>query len=178
MKWVAFYSYTGSELKQVIEKLKHVPDIIVTNNPEPVDAFSAYNVHSVPYRPTIADYDTIFDQLQGTPVEDIVITLHGWNRIVPDVLCSYYIIYNVHPGDVIKYPVLRGADPQRKAIELQLPDTCVIIHEVTPVLDGGPIIRKSTSVSIGNRNELELTNVLRVLSVDLWVDLLTGLLEG
>ena len=50
-------------------------------------------------------------------VDNTLITLNGWLRIVPPDKCAKYNIYNGHPGLITKYPELKGKDPQQRMWE-------------------------------------------------------------
>jgi folate-dependent phosphoribosylglycinamide formyltransferase PurN len=177
MKWIAMYSYTGSELLQVMERLGREPDVIITNNARRTQKYDGKNLRIMPYRPHASDYMAIFENIMRGD-DRYIITLHGWNRIIPGVICEKYKIYNVHPGDIINYPILKGADPQAKAVELKLHESGVIIHEVTAELDSGPIIASTTGVDIEGMDVNTVTSLLRDVSVDMWVDLLPDILSS
>ena len=113
--------------------------------------------------------------LRVDPTE-IVCTLHGWLKIVPSEICKEYDIYNGHPGDVIKYPQLKGKDPQKKAFDLGLKTSGCIIHRVTPVVDDGPI-EMYDQVSIEDcKSELEVINRLKECSLNQWTTFIPTLL--
>ena len=83
-------------------------------------------------------------------------------------------IYNVHPGDIFKYPELVGIHPQKKAIELNLPSTGVLIHEVDDTVDGGePVLFSDYNIEEGTTVD-ELTDQLRYEAVKLWEMFLVG----
>lgn len=173
MKWIALFSYTGTELSKLITKLGREPDLVITNNPDKINddgLLGDWVGHCISDRPTIDEYDDYFNIVDVE--QDVLITLHGWNRIIPDKICNKYTIYNVHPGDVVKYPQLIGADPQKKAVKLQLPSSGIVIHQVTPDLDQGPIIKHVGGVDIRGLTEVEVTDKLRNISIECWVDIL------
>jgi len=130
MKWVAFFSQTGSEILEISERLGYLPDRIVMNNdmdrklnPELVRIARNrfYNIRNKP---------TPFEYYENIQAGDLV-TLHGWLRIVPKPVCDRFKIYNGHPGLITTYPELKGKDPQKKAFELKHKDIGCIIHKVT-----------------------------------------------
>jgi folate-dependent phosphoribosylglycinamide formyltransferase PurN len=178
MRWIALFSYTGTELCQVIKKLGRDPDLVITNNPDKINddgALGDWVGHCISNRPTVGEYDAYFNIIDTD--QEVLITLHGWNRIIPAEICNKYTIYNIHPGDVIKYPQLIGADPQKKAVRLQLPTSGIIIHQVTPEVDQGPIIKHVSDVDIIGLTVQEVTNMLRDISIDCWVDVLNNFLK-
>jgi methionyl-tRNA formyltransferase len=81
-------------------------------------------------------------------------------------------MYNVHPGDIVKYPELKGIHPQAKALELGLPSTGVVIHQVVPEMDSGEIVSSAEYIIKDGETKMDLINNLRDLSIDLWCDFL------
>jgi folate-dependent phosphoribosylglycinamide formyltransferase PurN len=174
MKWIAFFSQTGSELYEVCEQLKKYPDVIVTNNQElnniTEDLIGKSQMRFLPEKPTAQDYYTVL-------TADAVVTLHGWLRIVPGAVCKTNEIYNGHPGLINKHPQLKGKDPQAKAVELQLETSGCVIHRVTAEVDDGEIlVHRETSIK-GLTEEETITH-LHGLSVELWVKFLRTLFNG
>jgi folate-dependent phosphoribosylglycinamide formyltransferase PurN len=166
-KWVALFSNSGKELAEVIEKTGSVPDEILCDK---VRTQWDQRLHNV----TLLDHETIIDWL-GNQEADTLITLHGYWRILPASKIEAKI-YNVHPGDIFKYPELVGIHPQKKAIELNLPSTGVLIHEVDDSVDGGePQFFADYNIKEGSTVE-SLTEELRHEAVKLWqIFLLTNL---
>lgn len=170
MKWIAFFSQTGSELYEVCERLKRYPDVIVTNNQD-IDSvrdelIGKTQIRFLPAKPTEADYYSVLSA-------NSTVTLHGWLRIVPEIICKTNNIYNGHPGLITKYPELKGKDPQAKAIELALETSGCVIHKVTEEVDGGDIlIHRETSIK--GLTEEEAIAHLHSLSIELWVKFLKG----
>ena len=111
-RWVAFFSHTGTEIYNLSNRLKRVPDRIVVNkspgdetiNEDLLWLINSNNIDLVytKNRPDAEDYDRLIKD------HDSVVTLHGWMRIVPAVICGSYKIYNLHPGLITKYPELKG----------------------------------------------------------------------
>lgn len=154
-RWILLFSHSGSEAAALVEGLyEQRPGMNIeprTNNLDinstptwPIElVYDDYhgsgpaNVFTHPGRskaPEIHAYLKTVD-------EPTLITLHGYNRIIPsDVLANPSLeIYNLHPGDCLTHPQLVGKDPQEKAIALNLPSTGVMLHRVTEDLDGGPL---------------------------------------
>ncbi len=172
-KWTAFFSHTGSEIYNISRKINRLPDRIVTNN-KPGATCINKNIASntdIVYtsnRPEIEDYERII-------LEDSIVTLHGWMRIVPGKICKDYEIYNLHPGLITKYPELKGADPQKKVAEETIKEYDLIgcvIHRVTSGVDEGPVVSECST-----RNNVygiqSLTDKLHEMATDLWVVQLT-----
>lgn len=178
MKWIAFFSKTGSELAQITDHFDRWPDLIVTNrksldgcHPELYECFEYFpnKFKFISSNPKIEEYQDIIKQFKG---ENIIITLHGYMRIVPAEICDAVEIYNGHPGLITKYPELKGKDPQRKAWLNGYKTSGCVIHRVTSELDGGPVVSQVEA----NIENLSLDNVISTLherSVNLWIEFLT-----
>ena len=164
--WVALFSNSGNELASICEKLGRWPDkVYLDKERTKVNPWIKNQCEVLPH----AD---ILERLKELP-EDAIVTLHGYLRIISgDSIRSN--MYNVHPGDIIKYPELVGIHPQRKAVDLNLPTTGVVIHKVTDKLDGGDIqLFFSHDIEEGT-DEKKLIDELRILSIKMWVMLLKG----
>jgi folate-dependent phosphoribosylglycinamide formyltransferase PurN len=179
MRWVAFFSQTGSEIVEISRRLNKVPDLIVTNNrpahlrkfhPEILKLSPALAI--TPNKPDVVDYLQRLRHTTGDPNQTLV-TLHGWLRIVPkEVTDLYENVFNGHPGLISRYPELKGKDPQMKAWEMDLDTSGCVIHEVTEELDDGFIISEK-EIPIRNLTLDQLFENLHKTSIDLWVDFLS-----
>lgn len=164
--WVALFSNSGNELAEVCERLGRYPDRIL------VDKIRT-TVHSdIDCRSELLSHKEILEELKNLP-DDTIVTLHGYLRIINGDSIKENM-YNVHPGDIIKYPELVGIHPQRRALDLKLPSTGVVIHKVTDELDGGEI-----QLFVGHDikegiDESTLIGELREIAVKMWVMLLRG----
>lgn len=180
MKWVTFFSQTGSEIVEICKSLKRWPDKICTNKTlSELDTINSSlldqcfdRILFIPNKPKVEEYKTC---LKTITKEDVV-TLHGYLRIIPSTICSTYKIYNGHPGDIIAYPELAGFNPQEKAYHLGIKNTGSVIHEVTPQVDGGPVIaRRQCNI---NLKSLDKTyKILHNNSIALWVEFLRKLFK-
>ena len=172
--WIAMFSHTGTELANIISKLKIVPDRVITNQSidNISDQFKTILVGDMVHcavTPTGADYERLFSR--GNPI----ITLHGWMRIIPGSVCEHNEIYNLHPGDIVRYPELKGKDPQLKAWESEHDKAGCVLHRCTAELDSGPIInRKWFHNKYDNYNDFN--NRLRKESLTCWTNFLRGVL--
>ena len=179
MRWVAFFSQTGSEIVEISRRIGREPDMIITNNrpahlrtinPELLKIGSALGI--TPNKPELVDYLQNLRHLPGEP-DQTLITLHGWLRIVPkEVTDMYEHVYNGHPGLISRYPELKGKDPQMKAWKMDLDTSGCVIHEVTEELDDGFIISEK-EIPIRNLTLDQLFENLHKTSIDLWVDFLS-----
>lgn len=178
MKWVAFFSQTGSEIVEISNKVGRHPDLIITNNrpdrvrtinPELLKLHSTLSI--IPNKPTVEDYMSTLKVLNERP-SDVLITLHGWLRIMPkEVIDSYPYMFNGHPGLISRYPELKGKDPQMKAWKLGLDTSGCVIHRVTEGVDEGQIVREK-EIPIRNLSLDGLFSNLHSTSIKLWVDFL------
>jgi folate-dependent phosphoribosylglycinamide formyltransferase PurN len=175
-QWVAFFSQTGSEIVALSEKLGRWPNLIVTNQRPAELRTIDPRMAELPFlfvmgnKPTLAEYESLFSHL--APPEKLVVTLHGWLRVIPaEVIEEYSTIYNGHPGLITKYPELKGKDPQMKAWNLNLSSSGCVIHQVTAGVDDGPVVRFE-QISIRNLTMDEMFQKLHNVSVDMWVTFL------
>ena len=175
-KWITFFSQTGSEIADLAKNLDRWPDLIVTNerpdNLRTIDGRILDNVEDrlviLPNKPTIEDYEVVLE-------DNAIITLHGWLRIMPPVICSKYLIYNGHPGLITKYPELKGKDPQLKAHKLGHEVAGAVIHKVTAEVDEGKIIAEE----FFNASQLDLDGLFHILrdrSLYMWINFLKKVL--
>ena len=167
LRWVVFFSQTGSEIVNLIDALDVIPDVIVTNNTtdninlkllnEPLNQRLVF----LEKKPSIQDYKNILRQ-------DDLITLHGWLRIVPAEICNDYNIYNLHPAPLSRYPHLKGKDPQKRTIENGLKYGGSTIHVCSPELDSGQIISETSVFLDDAKDDQEKYNRIYNSSFSLW----------
>jgi len=172
-KWITFFSQTGAEIADLSESIGRWPDLIVTNErPDHLRTIDPriveYGYTEVPNKPTANDLDAILQ-------DNAIVTLHGWLRIMPPVICDKYLIYNGHPGLITKYPELKGKDPQVKAHKLGHEVAGAVIHKVTAGVDEGKIIMEEYF----NATQLDLDDLFRILrdrSLYMWINFLKKVL--
>ena len=160
-KWITLFSNSGKELAEVIEKVGRSPDVILCDKKRTEWDERLTNVQ-------VVDATDIENMLK-LEHDNTLITLHGYWRLIKasDIKSK---IYNVHPGDIFKYPELKGLHPQKKAIELSLESTGVLIHSI----DGGkPEVFSDYPIKSGTTVE-ELTEQLRYEAIKLWQIFLVG----
>lgn len=175
--WIALFSQTGSELLAICNELGRWPDVIITNTKLDVDlsAFKSKNivkVSGIKYDDSF--YDAFIDAF-GIDPNNCIITCHGWLRIIPPATCSKYVIYNGHPGDVVRYPELKGKDPQQKAFDLKLTHSGSIIHRVTAQVDDGPIVSRVTVRIIGLKTVDAVVDAIKKQAIKQWISFLKTL---
>ena len=185
MKWIAFYSQTGSEIVNISKKLKRWPDLIVTNkeNDQSTNIDIIFKKSQgdlplvrLPKWPKDIDYlraaDALgFSILNDKWKENAFVTLHGYLRILPRGFTKASNIYNGHPGAIDIYPELKGFNPQKKAWEAKHDRVGCVIHKVTPELDDGPIVANAIIDNNFNTYE-ELEKALHAESTKLWINFL------
>jgi len=172
-KWIAFFSQTGAEIADLSENIGRWPDLIITNErPDHLRTIDPriveYGYTEIPNKPTVSDLDAVLQ-------DNAIITLHGWLRIMPEVICNKYLIYNGHPGLITKYPELKGKDPQVKAHKLGHEVAGAVIHKVTAGVDEGRVIMEEYF----NATQLDLDELFRILrdrSLYMWSNLLKKVL--
>lgn len=172
--WTAMFSRTGYELYCIIKRLKVLPTQIICNRKPIKDGIDEgfwnflqkqnYDITFVTKAPSVEEYDLFLQ-----PLDNHLITLHGWMRIVPGPVCEKFNIHNGHPGDIVAYPELKGKDPQQKAFELGHATIGTVIHKVIPEVDAGPI---SVVSKIANtfKDVESISIALREQSIDIWSD--------
>lgn len=175
--WFAMFSQTGGELQEVCKRLNQWPDVVFTNAVE-VDAskWSKSMLVQIDAKSKIDSslYHSLFDAFAAGA--DPLITLHGWLKIVPADVCEKYQIFNGHPGNIKKFPQLKGKDPQKKAFELKLPFSGCVIHRVTSEIDGGPIVMHDETVIAHCKSVDAVVATLKKTSIEQWIKLLKTLL--
>jgi folate-dependent phosphoribosylglycinamide formyltransferase PurN len=174
--WIALFSQTGSEIANISEKLGKKPDLVITNRRpsylREIDSritSEKFILHETANKPKEENLKNIFKQYAQD--NGLIITLHGWLRIMPPDICEQYKIYNGHPGLITKYPELKGKDPQVRMMNGSYDTMGCVLHEVTAGVDEGEILL-SKEVS---RKELEEQDIFRILSnisQELWIKFL------
>lgn len=171
MKWITLFSQTGSEIVALSKQLGRKPDLLMTNNFEEKISFHP-GVRELDVTIMSARHPILMDYLKSQTImnkEEVLITLHGYLRILPPEVCELYEIYNGHPGAIDLYPELKGKDPQERVWAEN--DKYVIIgsvvHKCTAELDAGAIVK---SVHFRNRNYTkdDLYSNLKTASLSAW----------
>ena len=191
MKWIAFFSQTGSEIVNISKAINRWPDVIVTNKhtAEGVNKDLLSIVEStinryitLPKRPTETDYLKVADILGYSILDEkwqdeVLITLHGYLRILPPDFTKSSTIYNGHPGLITKHPNLKGMDPQKKAWNENHIRIGCVIHKVIPELDSGEVVAEKM---IHNNFEsfIDMLDALHVASSELWINFLNERLRN
>ena len=183
-KWVTFFSQTGSEIAQISSALGRWPDLVVTNRGNLEDVNNELKsacwdkIYQLPKWPKEVDYLNVADKLGYSILnekwfDDVIVTLHGYLRILPEEFCDSSKVYNGHPGLITKYPELKGFNPQAKVWNspINYEEVGCVIHEVIPELDSGKVIATdSTENTFDSLSELTLQ--LHSMSINLWTNFL------
>jgi folate-dependent phosphoribosylglycinamide formyltransferase PurN len=191
MKWVAFFSQTGSEIVNISKTIGKWPDVIVTNkqsrfgiNDDLLSVVeSTINRYvTLPEFPKEIDYLKVADILGYSILDEkwqdeVLITLHGYLRILPPDFTTSSNIYNGHPGLITKHPNLKGLDPQKKAWNENHIRIGCVIHRVIPELDSGEVVAEKM---IHNNFEtfVDMLDALHVASSQLWINFLNDRLRN
>lgn len=175
--WIAMFSQTGSELQEVCKRLNQWPDVVITNAAD-VDVAKWSNSMLVKIdaskKVDSKMYMHLFDFFAAGA--DPLVTLHGWLKIVPGDVCEKYQIFNGHPGNIKKFPQLKGKDPQKKAFELKLPFSGCVIHRVTSEIDGGLIVMHEEVAIAQCKSVDQVIATLKKTSIEQWINFLKTLL--
>jgi folate-dependent phosphoribosylglycinamide formyltransferase PurN len=169
--WIAFFSQTGSEIVQISRALGRWPDMIITNRrPDSARTIDAGILKDRLYftsnKPEAYEYHHYLRQ-----VENPIITLHGWLRVVPEDVCEKHEMYNGHPGLITRYPELKGKDPQMRAFQGNYDTAGCVIHKVTPGVDEGEILMER-EVGVRLLDLDGLFHILHKTSVNMWIEFL------
>lgn len=178
MKWVALFSQSGSELQAICNQINKWPDMIITNTKHEVDSKcfpSDIFVHVAGMKYDDNFYNKILNAFDIAS-DDCIITCHGWLKIIPPATCRKYQIYNGHPGDIVKYPELKGKDPQKKAFNMKLTHSGTVIHRVTEHVDSGPIVKHDVVKIVGCKTVDDVIEKIKKQAVKQWINLLDTLL--
>ena len=191
MKWVAFYSQTGSEIVNISRAINRWPDLVVTNKQddktthvELVQRVRQQDTEllTLPNWPKEMDYTRAADKLNYSILnedwrENVFVTLHGYLRILPPDFTRSSNIFNGHPGLITKHPELKGLDPQKKAWSENHIRVGCVIHKVIPELDSGEVVAEKM---IHNNFEtfIDLLDALHVTSSELWINFLNDRLQN
>jgi len=172
--WIALFSQTGTELKELENALNVSPTIVMTNSK--VYKSTSWGVKSTFSRKT---HDEIVHWLEMSYNNDVldrvIITLHGYLRILPPSICQKYKIYNGHPALFNLYPELKGKDPQIRTWQNKdkYPIIGSVVHKCVAEVDAGEIV---SSVAYANRveSEDEMFCQLKISSFQAWKWFLKG----
>lgn len=166
--WIALFSQTGSEIS-TLSKALGVEPLILTNNMNStwVTGLKIYKQ---------ARHDDLMEWLsKAYPIdsyrkEKVIITLHGYLRILPPDICARYNIYNGHPAAIELYPELKGKDPQVRTWYNNSNYSIIgsVVHKVVPEVDAGEIV---SSVNYTNRVDSlqEMYSKLKLTSYEAWM---------
>jgi folate-dependent phosphoribosylglycinamide formyltransferase PurN len=177
MKWITFFSQTGSEIVELSNRLGRKPDLIVTNNFEEKIKFNP-GIRELNVTILSTKHDGIMNYFRHQVIykpTDIIITLHGYLRILSPDICDRYEIYNGHPAAINLYPELKGKDPQEKVWQnmSSYPIIGSVVHRCTSVLDAGEI---TGMVNIPNKCTTadSLYQKLKETSLESWLTFMKG----
>ena len=95
-KWIVFFSQTGAEIADISERLGRWPDLIITNKrPDHLRTIDPRieqrNYWTFPNKPREENYLEVLEFFPHS-----LVTLHGWLRIIPEVVCERSEIGRAH----------------------------------------------------------------------------------
>tara|TARA_B100002019_G_C21211552_1_gene569705 strand:- start:581 stop:1123 length:543 start_codon:yes stop_codon:yes gene_type:complete len=169
MKWVPFFSQTGSEILKLIERTNIKPYLIVTNNKNAQLKNNDYIVkEAIPV--LTASHEDIVKYFSVQPKHKKIITLHGYLRILPESMCKRFKIFNGHPGAIHVYSDLKGKDPQEKVWNNLKKYNIIgsVVHKCTSKLDSGKILYTET-ITNNVSTKQELYEELKTTSLNAWI---------
>lgn len=173
MRWITFFSQTGSEILELAEVLNRVPDVIVFNGEVIPPLIFQLNtlIIQTPRRPTEDQYRYILS------TDNMLATFHGWLKIVPPTICRQFKgkLLNGHPGLITVYPELKGFNPQEKAFNLGHTIGGSVVHRLTEEVDNGEILSLS-SCSLDRLTLDQVYSSLKKTSIEAWEKILKGIL--
>jgi len=172
--WIALFSQTGSEIFNISEKIGIKPNLVITNERpnhlRTIDGrVNRHILHETANKPKEKNLQNIFEQYSQD--NELIITLHGWLRIMPPAICENFEIYNGHPGLITKYPELKGKDPQVRMMNGNYDTMGCVLHKVSAGVDEGEVLL-SKEVSRKGLEEQDIFRILSNISQELWVDFL------
>lgn len=131
-------------LESMVDDHPARPVLVLSNDPE-AGGLDKARARGVPT--AVVDHRDFpereaFDAALNTELEDVapdVICLAGFMRILTPVFTDRWTgkVLNIHPSLLPKYP---GLHTHRRALEAGDAEAGCTVHEVTPVLDDGPIL--------------------------------------
>jgi len=165
MKWVALFSQTGSEIRDLSKKLGRSPDLIMTNN-RANDIWTDV-LKDIDSQVLVFNHVDIMNRLKNYQYSSLV-TLHGYLRIIPEDVCHACHIVNGHPGLISEYPWLKGKDPQER-IEDWMTWIGSVCHRVVPEVDAGEILTEDrVAMKVKETFKGNYYNILRHTSLRAW----------
>ena len=128
-------------LESMVDDHPARPVLVLSNDPE-ADKARARGVPTAVVDHRDFPEREAFDAALNTELEDVapdVICLAGFMRILTPVFTDRWTgkVLNIHPSLLPKYP---GLHTHRRALEAGDAEAGCTVHEVTPVLDDGPIL--------------------------------------
>lgn len=163
VKWVPLFSQTGSEIADIIKYTGIKPLKVLSNN-----ANTHHHHDYIKDMVHTTDHNTLMNIVR-TLDDDVMITLHGYLRIIPADICDRFRIYNGHPAPIHVYPELKGFNKQEDQFTRKREYDVIgcVVHRVTSELDAGKIV-----VSVDRPNTLrsveDAYKQLKILSLLSW----------
>ena len=162
---IILFSRSGLTAKRLLDQISFSRDItLLSNNNKDIDLslLSEYPVVILSHR-EIEEY-----LLKESPTK---VLLMGYLRILSSEVCKRHQIFNIHPGNIIKHPELKGKDPVERAFaDNKYKDIGVVLHKVIAEVDEGEILfwevfRKPKTIELAYKKIEEI-------AVNLWKKLL------
>lgn len=180
---VCLFSRSGSVMIDVLDNVQ-----FQTKNLGMELTIMTNNFDETTYDNRLFRYKSFMDTLIHVEIENIlekmeptVILLFGYLRILSPEICKRHTIYNLHPGDIVAYPELKGKDPIEKYFsnlgncgpvsEIGYELGCVI-HKVTKEVDEGPILSRIKYIAADYEDAVSKS---RKVAIEMWIDFINFL---
>lgn len=165
--WIAFFSHTGKEIKDICVEFEIIPIIVCTNNP----ADNGMNNWCKTFHLDTKKWDSTKYRSIFETCKNPLITLHGWMKIVPADICNEYEIYNGHPALINVYPELKGKDMQEAVINNthKYPIIGSVIHKCVAEVDAGQVLMSEHVPNPIVHNRQLIYDLLRDTSLRTWL---------
>lgn len=176
MKHVSLFSQTGSEIADIAEKRGVWPNLIISSHGDTsrIDPRITERDNWIPVYDIKGDSGNLVGIYESLLDGADLVTLHGWLKIVPSVICEKFKIYNGHPGlilDEFYRDTLRGRDPQIKTWNnlSKYPFIGSVVHEVVPEVDAGKIVNYSYTTH-NCKTIQEVYSTYKKMSLSAWLE--------
>ena len=192
---VCLFSRSGSVMVEVLNRIQFQTEslgmelTIMTNNWQVTDDWmdkkSTSQIILPNWSKSVFQYRSFIKCLTPNEIESELLKmeptkvfLFGYMRILSKEVCERHEIYNLHPGDIIKDPTLKGKDPIEKYFSRIVPgyfnrhELGCVIHKVTAEVDEGEILLSK------NYQPEDYSHALvqsRELAIEMWVEFINTL---
>ncbi|MFD3163221.1 phosphoribosylglycinamide formyltransferase [Herpetosiphon sp. NSE202] len=130
-------------------------------------------------------------QLLAAFTPDLIV-MAGWMKVMPAAFVERWTpnIINQHPAllpddggefytlsDGRQIPAIRGAHAVRDALDLGVPVTGCTVHQITPIVDVGPVLAKAEVAVLPNDDQASLHERIKQAERRILVDVINNLAQ-